>query len=250
MHPTPTVRRRVIAATVTTAVTALIMGAGTVTATAASAATVLSAAPAAVSAAPAATAVSVIPGAPVVRSGPSGHAGPYARLGPVAELSARRLATADLVAAAKWGTDSPIDDPAREQQVLDTVARLATELGADPAATVRVFRDQIEANKDVQRALHRRWDADASQAPTERPDLAEVRAEINRLNDGIVRAIAGSARDRTAPYCGVVLLTSAARVGGETSLDAVHMTALSRSLNSVCEPEALPRGLSGTGDGR
>ncbi|MFJ5227289.1 gamma subclass chorismate mutase AroQ [Streptomyces sp. NPDC088400] len=234
MHPTPTVRRRIIAATVTTAVTALIMGTGTVTATAASA----------VSAVPVATA------APVERSGPSGHAGPYARLGPVAELSARRLATADLVAAAKWGTDSPIDDPAREQQVLDTVARLATELGADPAATVRIFRDQIEANKDVQRALHRRWDADASQAPTERPDLAEVRAEINRLNDGIVRAIAGSARDRTAPYCGVVLLTSAARVGREMSLDAVHMTALARSLNSVCEPEALPRGLSGTGDGR
>lgn len=249
MHPTPTVRRRIIAATVTTAVTALIMGTGTVTATAASAATALSAVPAA-AAAPAATAVSVLPGAPVERSGPSGHAGPYARLGPVAELSARRLATADLVAAAKWGTDSPIDDPAREQQVLDTVARLATELGADPAATVRIFRDQIEANKDVQRALHRRWDADASQAPTERPDLAEVRAEINRLNDGIVRAIAGSARDRTAPYCGVVLLTSAARVGREMSLDAVHMTALARSLNSVCEPEALPRGLSGTGDGR
>ncbi|MFJ1747783.1 gamma subclass chorismate mutase AroQ [Streptomyces sp. NPDC088116] len=231
MHPTPTVRRRIITATATATVTALIMGAGAVSATAAS---------------PAAAA----PVTPAVAAAPVGHTGPYARLSPVAELSARRLATADLVAAAKWGTDSPIDDPAREQQVLDTVARLATELGADPAATVRIFRDQIEANKDVQRALHRRWDADASQAPTERPDLAEVRAEINRLNDGLVRAIAGSARDRTAPYCGVVLLTSAARVGGEMSLDTVHMTALARSLNSVCEPEALGRGLSGTGGGR
>ncbi|MEU6125165.1 chorismate mutase [Streptomyces sp. NPDC047123] len=157
-----------------------------------------------------------------------------ARLRPLAELSAQRLATADLVAAAKYGTGSPVDDPAREQQVLDTVAAQATEAGADPEVTVRIFRDQIEANKVVQRGLFRHWDADPSQAPTERPDLAEVRAEINRVNAELVRGIAASTGARTAPYCGLMLAAAADGVRRADRLDALHTVALGRSLRSVC----------------
>lgn len=159
---------------------------------------------------------------------------PYGELRPLAVLSAERLATGDLVAAAKWGTGSPIDDPAREQEVLDTVADQARRLGADPAATVRVFRDQIEANKVVQRGLYRRWDADPAQAPTERPDLQEVRKEINRINGALVRALAGSPRARSAPYCAPLLTAAAVRVHQQRNLDALHTAALARSLRSVC----------------
>lgn len=160
----------------------------------------------------------------------------YARLHPLVDLAAQRLATADLVAAAKYGTGSPIDDPAREKQVLDDVARQARDLGADPAATVRIFRDQIEANKVVQRELHRRWDADPSQAPTpeERPDLAEVRAEINRVNGELVRGIATSPAARTAPSCRGLVVAAGVRVRGERQLDALHVVALGRALPSVC----------------
>ncbi|MFE2493014.1 gamma subclass chorismate mutase AroQ [Streptomyces scopuliridis] len=204
MRPTPSRQnpsvRRLIATAVTTAAVATVLLAGT--------------------------------GAGTARAVPAGNPGPYARLSPIAELSARRLATADLVAAAKWGTGGPVDDPVRERQVLDEVAREAGE----PAATVRIFRDQIEANKDVQRALHRRWDVRPSEAPSVRPDLAEVRAEINRVNHALVRAIARTAQDRGAPYCGGVLLASAVQAGGELRLDAPHMTALHRSLGSVCRP--------------
>ncbi|WP_223778589.1 chorismate mutase [Streptomyces sp. 135] len=173
----------------------------------------------------------------------AGHAaasqGSYARLHPLAELSARRLATADLVAAAKYGTGSPIDDAAREKQVLDAVARAAREAGGDPEATVRIFRDQIEANKVVQRELFRRWDADPSkvpQAPQERPDLAEVREEINRINTDLVRGIAASAGARTAPSCGGVLTAATAHVRHTDRLDALHALALGRALRSVCAP--------------
>lgn len=159
---------------------------------------------------------------------------PYGELRPLAALSAERLATGDLVAAAKWGTGSPIDDPAREQEVLDTVADQARRLGADPAATVRVFRDQIEANKVVQRGLYRRWDADPAQAPAERPDLQEVRKEINRINGALVRALAGSPRARSAPYCAPLLTAAAVRVHQQRNLDALHTAALARSLRSVC----------------
>ncbi|MGW6057732.1 gamma subclass chorismate mutase AroQ [Streptomyces sp. NPDC055189] len=163
-------------------------------------------------------------------------AGSYARLHVLADLAAQRLATADLVAAAKYGTGSPIDDPAREQQVLDDVARQARELGADPEATVRIFRDQIEANKVVQRELHRRWDADPSQAPGpgERPDLAEVREEINRVNGELVRGIADSPSARAAGSCRGLVAVGALDVRHERQLDLLHTVALERALRSVC----------------
>ncbi|MCX4680988.1 gamma subclass chorismate mutase AroQ [Streptomyces sp. NBC_01433] len=160
--------------------------------------------------------------------------GAYTRLLPLADLSARRLATADLVAAAKWGTGSPVDDPVREKQVLDTVARQAREAGADPGATVRISRDQIEANKRVQRALHSRWDADPSDAPVGRPDLAEVREEINRVNVDLVRAIAASPAARAAHSCGGTLTAAEAHVRHDRHLDRLHATALSHALRSVC----------------
>ncbi|MFC9606426.1 gamma subclass chorismate mutase AroQ [Streptomyces niveus] len=166
----------------------------------------------------------------------TGH-GTYARLHPLADLSARRLATADLVAAAKRGTGSSVDDPAREQQVLDSVARQARqarEAGGDPGATVRIFRDQIEANKQVQRALHSRWDTDASAAPKERPDLEQVREAINRVNADLVHAIAHSPAARAAPSCAAALTAAERRVRHERQLDGVHATALTHALRAVC----------------
>ncbi|MES4906494.1 MULTISPECIES: chorismate mutase [unclassified Streptomyces] len=185
-------------------------------------------------AAPGATAApAVSTAAPASASAP---ALPYGRLLPIADLSAQRLLTADQVAAAKWGTDSPIDDPERERQVLEAVAEQARALGADPEATVRIFRDQIEANKVVQRGLYRRWEADPAQAPTERPDLSKVRLEINRINGELVRAVADSARARAERSCTGRLTVAALRVRHDRQLDALHSAALERALRSVCAP--------------
>lgn len=166
------------------------------------------------------------------------HSG-YDRLHALVDLSARRLATADLVASAKWGTGAPVDDPAREQQVLDTVARPAREEGADPQETVRFFRQQIEANKLVQRALHQRWNADPAEAPAARPDLAQVRDEINRINVEMVRAIGASASVRTAPSCGGTLTAAEAGVRHSRHLDRLHATALTYALRPVCAPSGI-----------
>ncbi|MBI0298835.1 chorismate mutase [Streptomyces sp. PRKS01-29] len=166
---------------------------------------------------------------------PAGPARVHGTLRPLVELSAQRVLVADEVAAAKWGTDSPIDDPAREREVLEAVARQAEELGADPVATSRIFRDQIEASKVVQRGLYSRWDADPSQAPTERPDLGRVRLEINRINGELVRAIADSAAVRESPSCAGRLTAGTAAVVRGRHLDPLHTVALGRSLPSVCE---------------
>ncbi|MFE6775852.1 gamma subclass chorismate mutase AroQ [Streptomyces sp. NPDC057702] len=182
---------------------------------------------------------------PAPATGPGVHADPAptvdARPGPLrrlADLSARRLLTAGLVAAAKWGTDRPVDDPERERQVLATVARQAGQAGADPRDAVAVFRDQIEASKLVQRALHRRWRADPRQAPTQRPDLAVVRAEINRINGGLVRAIVASEDARAAPLCPLALPAEATRAGRDRAPDPLSGLALAVSLRSVCSRPA------------
>ncbi|MER6916363.1 gamma subclass chorismate mutase AroQ [Streptomyces sp. NPDC000594] len=180
------------------------------------------------------------PGAPVpggtvpFAAGSTAHAGAYTQLRTITALSAERLATADLVAAAKWGTGAPIDDPAREQVVLDSVRLQAVELGADPEATVRIFRDQIEANKLVQRGLHRLWTAEPGKAPVDRPDLAEVRKEINRLNTALVRSIAEAADARSTSYCRGALAVSVVQVRHEKGLDRLHTKGLARAVPSVC----------------
>ncbi|MEU1854166.1 chorismate mutase [Streptomyces sp. NPDC019990] len=152
----------------------------------------------------------------------------------VVELAAERLATADLVAAAKWGTDSPIDDPAREQQVLDNVAAQAEQLGADPDEMRAVFRDQIEANKIVQRGLFRRWTDHPGEAPTTKPDLNVVRQRINQVTSALVEAVADTSADRGAFTCRPELALAGLQVHHENHLDALHTRALVRALASVC----------------
>ncbi|WP_432001921.1 chorismate mutase [Streptomyces sioyaensis] len=220
MQLTPSIRSALAAGA---AVTVLFAGAG--------AAAAAPAAPPASTTAPKAPATA--PPAQATAPAAAAHS-PYSQLRSLATFSAERLATADLVAAAKWGTGSPIDDPAREQEVLKSVAEQARQLGADPEATTRIFKDQIEANKVVQRGLYRQWDADPAQAPTERPDLQEVRKEINRVNGELVRAIAASPHARSAPSCTPLLTNAAARVRAERQLDGLHTVALARSLPSVC----------------
>ncbi|MDF2269929.1 chorismate mutase [Streptomyces coacervatus] len=159
---------------------------------------------------------------------------PVSPLQPVASLAAERLATADLVAAAKWGTDSPIDDPAREQVVLDTVAAQAKQIGADPDEIRRIFRDQIEANKAVQRGLYARWTAHPDQAPTTKPDLNVVRQTINRINTALVQSVADTTPERSALTCRPELTVAVIEVHFEKHPDLLHTKALVRSLVSVC----------------
>lgn len=173
---------------------------------------------------------------PVSGAASAPHAAAFSRspLYPVVESAAERLATADLVAAAKWGTDSPIDDPAREQQVLDNVAAQATQLGADPDEIRTIFRDQIEANKVVQRGLFRRWTDHPDQAPTTRPDLSVVRRQINEITTALVQSLADTSEKRDSIACRPELTLAAFQVHHENHLDTLHTRALIRALPSIC----------------
>ncbi|MFE8992312.1 chorismate mutase [Streptomyces collinus] len=186
-----------------------------------------------------ATALALGPAAPATAGthgpAPAARAATAHGLTPVTDLLARRLLLADKVAAAKYGTDTPIDDPVREAQILNDVRARASSLGLEPDAVAAVFRDQIEANKLVQRALYARWDAHPAERPTERPDLAkEVRPALDRITTGLLAALRDTERVRTAPACGPRLATAAGWSAYTHRLDAPHLEGMGRALPSVC----------------
>ncbi|ELP67130.1 chorismate mutase [Streptomyces turgidiscabies] len=156
-------------------------------------------------------------------------------LTPLTDLFAERLLVADKVAAAKYGTDKPIDDPVREQQILDDVSARAVGLGLDPAAVAAVFRDQIEANKVVQRGLYRRWDAHPELRPTERPDLVkEVRPILDRITTELLDALKETQGVRAGGACEPRLWLAAGRSAFGYRLDGLHLEGLGRAVPSVC----------------
>ena len=169
------------------------------------------------------------------RAVPVRHTAAAHGLTSVTELLAQRLLLADKVAAAKYGTDTPIDDPEREARILDDVRTRAAGLGLAPAAVAAVFRDQIEANKLVQRGLYARWDANPGERPAERPDLAkEVRPALDRITTQLLAALDDTERARTLPSCGPRLVTAAGWSAYTHRLDGLHLKGLGRALPSVC----------------
>ncbi|WP_020667957.1 chorismate mutase [Amycolatopsis nigrescens] len=157
---------------------------------------------------------------------------------PLAASSAERVRIADKVAAAKFGTTQPIDDPAREQVVLADVAAKSPALGLDPAETVRFFRDQIEANKVVQRGLYALWTAHPEQAPTERPDLpTEVRPVIDRITGELLAELSATRQSRAGRTCAPRLVVADRLTALQQRLDTLHRRALTQSLHSTCTPD-------------
>jgi chorismate mutase len=161
----------------------------------------------------------------------SSQAGPLVTM---TDIAAQRVQLADTVAAAKWGTDSPINDPVREKAVLDAVAAKSAQLGIDPKAAQAVFTDQIEANKAVQYGLYSRWSAHPDQAPTTRPDLSQVRPTLDRITDQLFAELRATPQLRAAPSCTAQLTGTCDRVEHTRHLDPLHEDALARALTSIC----------------
>ncbi|MGW0889809.1 gamma subclass chorismate mutase AroQ [Saccharopolyspora sp. NPDC002578] len=174
--------------------------------------------------------------APAALSAPEPAAESRARLAPLVDLAAQRLLLADEVAAAKYGTGTPIEDPRREQEVLDTVADLSSASGLDPAVGIRFFRDQIEAGKDVQRGLHERWDEHPELRPAHRPDLgAQVRPRFDRISAEAVRELRATEPVRSpTTHCRADLAVAVLGTVVEHRLDDLHGEELGDALSSVC----------------
>ncbi|MDQ2880576.1 MAG: chorismate mutase [Actinomycetota bacterium] len=164
----------------------------------------------------------------------AGNAGPGESLLTLTDVAAQRVQLADTVAAAKWGTDTPINDPAREKAVLDAVAAKSAQLGIDPGVSREVFTDQIEANKVVQYGLYSSWRAHPGQAPTVRPDLGQVRPILDRITDQLLAELETTQQLRANPSCTAQLTGTRHRVEQSRHLDRLHEDALARAVSSIC----------------
>jgi chorismate mutase len=157
------------------------------------------------------------------------------RLGSLTELAVQRIEVGDLVAASKFGTDKPIEDPVREKQVLDAGRASAITLGLNPDETVSYFRDQIEASKIVQRGLFARWTAHPGEAPTTRPDLNEIRLKLDQLTTSLLTELVHTTRTRHAGLrCTVDLTAATITAKLSNHLDRLHSNALNQASASVC----------------
>ncbi|WP_238841428.1 chorismate mutase [Prescottella equi] len=157
-------------------------------------------------------------------------------LRPLVRLIAQRLSMADPVAAAKWGTDRPIDDPARERDVLRSVGEQARGAGLEAGRVEAVFRAQIEANKELQRGLFDYWQRVPTVAPDIRPELTTIRSTLDNLNRDIVAEISARRQMLAGPECLPDLAAAAIDVIATERVDALHQAALVRALEVVCGP--------------
>lgn len=152
------------------------------------------------------------------------------------DAAAQRLATADPVAATKWINGGPITDPARANQVLDTVAADATAHGIEPEYVRTVFTDQIAANEGIQYTRFGQWKFDPGTAPTSAPDLAESRTQINGLNKILVDEIALHWNSLHSQGCRQDLADATGAVVAARKLDGLYQQALTSATRSYCQP--------------
>jgi chorismate mutase len=107
-------------------------------------------------------------------------------------LVVQRLALGEDVAIAKFASGRPVDDPVRERRILDSVARRLNGPRAFQEAGMQFFRDQIEANKILQRGLHEHGHDHPDELPVLTRDLAaEVRPRLDHVTGQMLQLFAG-----------------------------------------------------------
>jgi len=103
----------------------------------------------------------------------------------------QRLDVAVKVAQTKWNSGAPINDPARERQILDDLtASLKNGNAEDKSFMRRFFQAQFDAGKIIQVALHAQWRQEAHAPFANPPDLArDIRPELDRLTPLLIDAL-------------------------------------------------------------
>ena len=162
------------------------------------------------------------------------HGQPENPLVPLVDAAAQRLQVAEPVAASKLLTGGLIEDPAREQQVLDAVAADATDRQIDPAYVTSAFRDQIDATVAIEYTRLAQWKFDPASAPVQAPDLASSRATIDGLNRTMVGEMADEWAVLHSPTCMADLDAAKTVVTEARSLDPLYRQAIDFATRHYC----------------
>ncbi|MCK9754250.1 chorismate mutase [Pseudomonas syringae pv. syringae] len=123
-------------------------------------------------------------------------------LEPLLQAISERLTIADQVALSKWDSGKAVEDPPRELQVINAAQARAAEFKLNPDDVQRLFRAQIEANKQVQNALLAQWHAAGKAPDTVRLSLVDdIRPKLDRLQTQLLQAYADFQPLRKAETC-------------------------------------------------
>jgi len=107
------------------------------------------------------------------------------------ELISERLNIAPEVARIKWNTKAPIEDLAREKQIIDGVVARAGEYSLDSRVLEAFFTAQIEASKIIQNSLHAEWMARGQPPFAKVADLSkDIRPALDQLTPAMMQALA------------------------------------------------------------
>lgn len=166
---------------------------------------------------------------------PAAFGQPENPLVPLVDAAAQRLQVAEPVAASKYLDGGLIQDPAREQQVLDGVAAAAAERDIDPVYVTEVFRDQIDATVAIQYTRLAQWKFDPASAPAAAPDLTASRATIDGLNRQMVAEIADEWGILHSPMCIADLDAAKETVIQARGLDPLYRQAIDFATRRYCQ---------------
>ncbi|MGP4054935.1 chorismate mutase [Mycobacterium sp. 4D054] len=165
---------------------------------------------------------------------PLAAAQPDSTLVDLVDAATRRLQVAEPVAANKFHTGGLIEDPVREQQVLEAVSAEAAALQLDPAYVSAAFRDQIDATVAIEYTRLAQWKFDRAAAPVDAPDLASSRGIIDALNREMVTLMADEWGKLRGPACRAELDQAKTVVATRRGLDPLYRQALDHATRSYC----------------
>jgi chorismate mutase len=136
-----------------------------------------------------------------------------------------------LVALTKWDSGKPIQDTAREAQVIASARKMAVDRKLNPQDVAELIAAQIEANKLVQYGLLAQWQAAGKAPDTPRPDLAkQIRPRLDELQNRLLLQYAAFAPYRKDPNCAHWL----AKARSALIKDGLHGQALIRATGDLC----------------
>lgn len=160
----------------------------------------------------------------------SGCATPAATPDPLArllDLIDQRLAIGEAVACNKWNSGAPIEDPAREREIIETIGTQAANFGLEPAFAQEFFRAQIEASKIVQNERLAQWRASKQPPFNNVADLQrDIRPQLDRLTTEMLAALAQALPALRAAGANARLAARAGDVARAAALAPLKKTAL------------------------
>ena len=152
------------------------------------------------------------------------------------ETSAERLAIAEQVALAKWDSGAPVEDEAREAQVISGAIKLGEARGLKSDEVAQFFRAQIEANKLVQYSLLADWRR-IGKAPQHQPvSLASIRPKLDQLELEMIDELSGAATIRANPSCNSYIARAVGKYvsAHKDQIGSLKAVALDRALAATC----------------